>query len=51
MDSEYNKYVLEKFEVALSEVCIRKVAENYNFEEHTEELNFCIEALIAMGED
>ena len=49
--SEYAKYVLSKFSVALKEVCLPEIAENYKFEEHTDELNFCVLALIALGED
>ena len=44
-------YVLHKFEVALNEVCLPEIAEYYEFEAHTEELNFCVDALISMGED
>ena len=49
--SEYGKYILGKFSLALEEVCIPEVAENYEFEKHTNELNLCVMALVAMGED
>ena len=44
-------YVLHKFEVALKEVCLPDIAENYEYEKHTDELNFCVDALLSMSED
>lgn len=49
--SEYNEYILEKFCVALNEVCIPENAENYEFDGRTDELNFCVLALIAMVDE
>lgn len=46
------EYVLHKFEVALSELC-NSTDEilDYEYSGHTDELNFCVDALLAMAED
>lgn len=44
-------YILKKFLVAKDEVCLPEVAKSYKYEEHTDELNFCVAALIAMVDE
>jgi len=48
----FGEYVLHKFQVALEEICTSMTnILDYRYDEHTDELNFCVDALLAMSED
>ena len=46
------EYVLHKFLVALDEICTSMTTIlDYEYHDHTDELNFCVDALIAMVDE